>query len=645
MSTIIAIFRRELTVAARERAGRRVHGELSSFALLLAAVVVGTFGAWLYWSKGVVTSRTMLLSMHAAAGWCAVVHFGIAGAILVRGAWSITKERDRRTLESLLTSPMTNADIVLGKLASCLGLVFASIAAGLPVTLLLHALGGIDLGLIAVCYAIALSSVLFLSSLAIWISAEASDTWLAYCAFLLAAMVWAIGPFSVSVFAPRLGITLPEWLAATNAWLVQSSPVALLLPVATGLSSWTQLCYIAGRTIALQLVGSALLTIGAIARLRSAQRGIGKSAQLAGQRPDGRPVWRFWRRPPVNDDPILWREMYTTRGNGLMKAVGAAINLGFLAALCYATCHFASPAVVEVWRHGYQSGVTSAEPPELNLFVRMLVPTGRPSQPVDLARTDFNLFLRFVTISIMVLLPFSAVGSASQVLALERRKETWNSLLGTPLEPRDILRSAILAALWRVRQPMAILAVLSTLGLLAGALHPLGYFLALLNPAASVWFFAAWGLRGSVGPQDQDRAAAAAKGGNLLLLSLLALALPFLLPERVNSVFWGAGSPVFVGWLSCLSYREVRAAFHDTAYSPLAWIGIDTGEGLLPVLAACVLGIVGFAVGGWLAWRYTISHFDRLVGRPWRAEKAVLARPKLEFLATRKQGARHTDAG
>ena len=356
-----------------------------------------------------------------------------------------------------------------------------------------------------------------------------------------------------------------------------------------------------------------------------------------------RPVWRFRPRPPVGDDPILWREMYTTRGNGLLKAVGVLGNLGLLAALAYATYYFARPAMVEVWRHGYGSGVTSNARPEFNLFVRMFVPGEGVNQPLDLARTEFNLFLRYVTSSITLLLTFIIAMSATETITLERRKETWNSLLATPMTVCAILQSALLATVWRIRQPIAILGVLWTMGLLAGAIHPLGYLLAMLNLAASVWLFTVWGLWASVRAPDQ--AAAAGYSFSLAFLTLLFLALPFLIPARFNSVLLGAGSHLFVGWMSLVSYRDVRAALHYAVYPPLEWMGIGTGEGPLWALATCFLGIVAPAVGGWWAWRYAIAHFDRLVGRPWRAEAAADQASRLKSLPTHKPGVPLVESG
>ena len=136
--------------------------------------------------------------------------------------------------------------------------------------LLLHALGGIDLQLIALCYVSVASSILFLSALAIWISAEAPGVRLAYAAFLLTTLAWTIGPFCVSLFSPGFGIRMPEWVAAANSWLVASSPIVVAFHVAVGSNSWAQLSVVVGRMIALQLLGAVVLTVGAIARLRSA---------------------------------------------------------------------------------------------------------------------------------------------------------------------------------------------------------------------------------------------------------------------------------------------------------------------------------------------------------------------------------------
>ena len=94
-----------------------------------------------------------------------------------------------------------------------------------------------------------------------------------------------------------------------------------------------------------------------------------------------------------------------------------------------------------------------------------------------------------------------------------------------------------------------------------------------------------------------------------------------------------------------MSYSDVRAALHYAVYPPLEWMGIGTGEGPLWALATCVLGIVIPAVGGWWAWRSTIAHFDRLVGRPWRAKAAADGASRLKLLPTPKPGSALAEPG
>jgi hypothetical protein len=85
--------------------------------------------------------------------------------------------------------------------------------------------------------------------------------------------------------------------------------------------------------------------------------------------------------------------------------------------------------------------------------------------------------------------------------------------------------------------------------------------------------------------------------------------------------------------LSLASYRELGGALHDQLYHPLLWFKINTGDGSLWVALACLIGIVAPALWGRWIWLYSIANFDRLVGRPWRAEpsqtESLAAQPAL----------------
>src|SRR5690242_20237885 len=142
---MIPIFRREMVAAARQG---KLPSERAYFAGLLLVVVAGSFGAWLYWSGGELDSQTMARVATEALRWGLLLHFSVFTTIAVRGARAIAQERDRRTLDFLLVTRMTPAEIVLGKLASCLLITFAMMAAGFPVMFLTHIVGGVDVRLI-----------------------------------------------------------------------------------------------------------------------------------------------------------------------------------------------------------------------------------------------------------------------------------------------------------------------------------------------------------------------------------------------------------------------------------------------------------------------------------------------------------------
>ena len=168
-------------------------------------------------------------------------------------------------------------------------------------------------------------------------------------------------------------------------------------------------------------------------RLRPAFRANagGSSGPLA--RLLSRPVWRFRARPPVGDDPILWREMYTSRATLIGQLFGQFFLLVVYGVLGFVTFFFAGRAFVELWHHGYAAVAATAARPEFNLVLRFFLDPSDPTVPVDAARTDFNLFLRIATALIVFLLSLVAAGIAVELISTERARDTWGSLIATPL--------------------------------------------------------------------------------------------------------------------------------------------------------------------------------------------------------------------
>jgi ABC-type Na+ efflux pump permease subunit len=469
---ITPILNRELITATRKT---RLWANRGFLAGTLLTVVLATFGARYYWDRGHVSGHvTMARVAFQAFLWMLVAHMVAILGVLTRAALSIALEKDRRTLDFLLATRLTNAEIVLGKLAACMAILVADIAVGLPIMLLMIPLGGIDLWLILLAYAGLMTTAFFIIALAIWVSSSASESRRAASTSVLAMVAWLIGPLFVSLVFTRVVIRLPELVLTVNAWILTSSPMGLMVKIGGGVTPssglWDAVAWMSG----LQVAGGTLLVIWAIAHLRSANRMnvSGDSRSLAARLT--RPGWRWRPRPPVGDDPILWREMNLARGGFLDNVIGLLFSLGMFGILGYATYFFARPALIEVWRHGYSSGITSAERPDWNLLIRFFMPGYGVNSPTDVARTELNLFLRHTTTTLIFIITLVAAGMASEAIISERSRETWDSLIATPLTARDILRSKMLAALWRVRLLLATLLGLWIIGLVAGAIHPIG---------------------------------------------------------------------------------------------------------------------------------------------------------------------------
>src|SRR5262249_14524949 len=156
-----------------------------------AALVLGTFTAWYYWEDAHVSGRLMARIAEQAFLWVIGCHGAcMIGPILVRSAVSIAREKERRTLDFLLATRLTGAEIVLERCAACRVVGLTEMAAGLPIMLLLHILGGIDLRLIVLAYAGIATTAFFVASLSIGFSIVAPDARGAMGGALLTILAW-----------------------------------------------------------------------------------------------------------------------------------------------------------------------------------------------------------------------------------------------------------------------------------------------------------------------------------------------------------------------------------------------------------------------------------------------------------------------
>jgi ABC-type Na+ efflux pump permease subunit len=585
---------------------------------LFLLIIVATFAIG-YLLGGSRVSRWMLSGVAWQSFWWIVAFHAALVPIAVAGQ-SIAGEKERRTLDFLLGTPLSSAEIILGKLLACLFQFGMYVAAGVPVMLVLHVLGGVDVGLILLAYAALACLALFLTGMSIWISTAAADARRAISHSVLFMLAWLTLPMLVSLLGRRFFPGLPNFIFTANAWVLASSPVGLLLRIGGGATKAGLLSAVL-RMSGLQLSVGVVFVLWSIARLRREFR-ISRSGEKTGLLYRLiRPGWRFRPRPAVSDDPILWREMTTTRENFVIRMIGLVLMLGIYGTLGYFTFFFARPAFIELWQHGYAGGPASLAPAGSDWLMRFFMPAAGPGAPVDLARNEFSSFLRAITCPLVFLVTLVALGAAAEAIATERARGTWDSLLATSLSARDILRSKMRASAWRLRYTALTLLVLWTLGLAAGAIHPLGYIAAALVTATACWLYLNFALLASVKATDLARAMNPSIGLYFLVDGLVAFI--YLMPRQFGSVLWGVGAPPFVALLSLATYRDVRMLLADSEAPVLKLMNINTGEGAFSIVATIVIAIVAQTLGGLFLWQYTVAQFDRLVGRPWRPAPAA----------------------
>lgn len=485
----------------------------------------------------------------------------------------IAEEKERRTLTGLLTTRLSSAEIVLGKLAAGLLQYATCLAAGMPIMLLLPLLGGVDPWLVVLLYAGTVTTAFFLAGLSIVVSTAARRGVRAFGETILWAGLWCGGPMLVQFLVPRSLPWLWPWVYRINEWGLASSPTGLLL-VALGAGPGWRLLESLYWMIGLQLAAGSLLIAWAIARFRAACRDHEEGDDRKRRRDPFRLL--YVRRPRSGDDPVLWKELHTARPRGFEAVLGMLIGLGLAVLIGYGTYRFAQPAFLELYANGL----------------------GRAAS--DQRRTEFNEFLRILTSWVEFFTLLIAAGVAAEGVATERARGTWDGLIATPLDGRVILRAKMLGAAWKVRWGVIQLGVLWSVGLLAGAVHPLSFAAAVVLLGAATWFMVALGTFMSLVARDT------AQASNYTLIPVLLLLGSFIvwyLPVRPASILMGIGSAPFVNWLTLLSYREIAA--------------IPPG-----VLPAWLLGAAGHAVGAAGLSRAACARFDRAVGRPMRAEGA-----------------------
>ena len=558
-----AVFEREIAFAPRSRGlfvARAVYcGTLLAIIATCWLVVTGTqsvttagdtarFGATL---MRILAPLQLTLAMLAAA---------------LTGAIAVSSEKDRRTLELLLVSQLTDRELVLGKLAASLVRVVLLLVSAIPIFALATLFGGITPAQIARMFAVTAAASLAAASIATAVAFWKETTFQTLAITLFALVAWLAA-----------GETAAAWWGAAAGALVSPSRAVFAALSPSGretLVPFLGVC--AGIILASNTVAVTQLRAWNVARESRARAPEEETTtgQVPAVRTPSREVW---------DNPVLWREI-CTRAYGRMIVV---VRVAWLA-----------------------------------LFAAAVAGIVREAQ---LPRPDrMAVAVAIVPMALASLVAVAALAVTS--ITTERDRGSLDLLLVSDLEPAEFVWGKLLGVL-AVAREIVLLPLLLCVALVVGGIASLenGIYLA-IGMAVLLFFSAVLGFHAGLSYPSSRRAIAVALGTVTFLLVGVATAMRIMVAFGSSfelqlapflTVIVGGG----VGLYAALSARNPSPAIGwASALLPgLTFVAItsflqgNTLQVLLVTLAA-----YGFATLALLV--PAIGAFDLLTGRTTSGE-------------------------
>jgi len=483
-------------------------------------------------------------------------------------AGTIAQERERRTMEYLYATPLSNLEIIIGKLGGRVLQILYLVLSGVPVLALAMLLGGIAPRAIAGLTAITLSTVLFVTMVSLAVSActaKARDAVMR--AYLLFFSLWVLPFPALAIFS--YNNPTYAWTVPILKQIVVSNPVATFLMILTGegpwgsvSEPWSLLLNLVQNQI---LVGGIALLLATLFMRRIHLRESGKPARK-----------RRWRmqffRGEIGDNPMLWKELHAEPGSSRLGLLGHGLLALIFIVLCGIT--------IFVYRESVGH------------------PYSRDGEGFCYYANGMSTFLSCCG---LLLLTARAAGSITS----EKERDCWVSLIGTPLEAGQIVKAKILGSLWSLRGLILYLAVIWLPALVLRPSYFWGIAFSLLNLGILAAFTATLGVYCSLHSKNTLRAMGAALGIAILVGGgyLMCCCPVVAIGSR------GSGDGMQIGLAPCMPFL-------------LAWPGVasvettrDFGHEFGSFMAAYLIGTIGYAVAAGMMMVAAIDQFDAKSGR------------------------------
>ncbi|HEY2839028.1 MAG TPA: ABC transporter permease subunit [Pirellulales bacterium] len=524
-------------------------------------------------------------------------------------AGSVAQERERKTIEYLFSSTLTNGEIVLSKYVARTVHVAAILAVGLPVLSITMMLGGVDPELLLMSFLVTLATLIGLAALSIAVSVRATRgrdavvrTYVLLIGFLAlpglchllamfitySAMAAGQNPGAAPPPDPGVFWNVLYWIIFKGGELVYFNPFYVLTilysqrfgGISGGSAAWEAVGYFIAGYLAYTAVILTWSTLS-IRRVYRKSVGVGSVAKR-------RVKWfaELRRRPAVGDQPMIWKEMF---------AESAAINVGR-----------AGRVIVSLIFAG------------IIVYPYYLLFETRYNGGSYLRESVSEYTIIFTAILLHAALLIIMVRAAGSITA-ERERDSWLTLISTPMTGAEIVWGKIAGSLFSARW---FLVPIGLMWLLTGFLWPemllilpvlLGIFacVALAVAATGVWF-SCW-CATSIRAIASSVGIAIFVGGGYMLCCT-----PVIIASR------GDESMILSLALCVPMLLGAPAAFWQSSLQGYNSAGKESGL----FITAMIIGTIAYFFIGLLMASATIGNFDALTGRSSRLQDPLPRPPR-----------------
>jgi len=502
-------------------------------------------------------------------------------------AGAIADEKEKRTIEFMFATDLRNREIVLSKLGARLANLTLFLLAGLPILSFVQFLGGVDPNLVLAGFLATAMTMLGLAGVSILFSAICRRARDAIALSYLAVLAY-LGMSFMSFLLPMELVTLPLWFGddpPTVGTLVMAFNAGNLFIGLGQIAGAGTPAAIVPTLLRNYVIFQAVLTtacvVWATLRLRAIalQQQSEPRRRLAG--------WLAWWRPEVSDASMYWKELFVEGG----------IRIGWLGYLIIGLVVLMTlfPGYMILYQYGADL-----------LFHANANATGVLSHHAR----EINVWVRIAGTIVACLLLLSVAVRASTAIVGERERQTFDSLLTTPLESDTMLHAKWLGSVMTVRLGWVWLALIWLPALFIGGVH-----LVALPMFLAAWFIyaafcAVLGLWFSMVCRTSLQATVSTVG----VIVALTVAHWFI---------WMICGPLFFfaggGDLGFFILKLQVGLTPPLALGFLAFVPDDfssPSNEMAELIGFCIAGLIAWAVGGLVLWFGIASpHFQRITRR------------------------------